>query len=237
MIFASRSNFDFRVRVTLATSARSGGIVMRFLLPITIVSALAGALFAAGPPAQAGGANQVHKVVVRPVTAAGTPSPGWQVTRERGSTVSCAGAAAAAVSNDIVQCFPAVEYLPSCWTSHHHTVLCLRDATRHQLVRIRYTGSIDSVAAPKHPSPQDMRLTGGQKCEIRVGGAWAQLPTHPHWDGFYSCHSGDVYGPAKGDGIVRGTQPWTVRIWTSGTQHHVVLRQVGTAYFVGTRHA
>src|SRR5262245_47363540 len=95
-----------------------------------------------------------HRVVVRPVDRQGDPVHGWTVTRQHGSKVSCSGASAAAVSKNIVECFPAAEYLPSCWKSRHHTVLCLRDATRHQLVRVRYAGTIAAVAAPKHPSPQ-----------------------------------------------------------------------------------
>ena len=44
---------------------------------------------------------------------------------------------------------------------------------------------------------------GGQQCDVRVGGAWGTLPSHPHWVGFYSCAHGSVYGPASGDGIDR----------------------------------
>jgi hypothetical protein len=210
---------------------------MRVSLAVAVISTLAAGVLAAmaGPSATAAaGQSHTHRVVVRPVDRHGDPVAGWTVTRERGSTVTCDGAAAAAVSRNIVACFPAAEYLPSCWKSQHHTVLCVRDATRHQLVRIRYSGKVAPVSAPKHPSPQDLRLSGGQKCQIRVGGAWAQLPSHPHWVGFYSCHSGNVYGPAKGDGIRRSGSDWTVQLWLTGTKQDVVTRDVRTAYFVGT---
>ncbi|MBO0845594.1 MAG: hypothetical protein J2P22_09285 [Nocardioides sp.] len=210
---------------------------MRVSLAITLVSALAAGVLAAtvAPSATASaGHPHTHRVVVRPVDRSGHPVAGWTVTRERGTSVSCGGASASAVNRNIVACFPSADYLPSCWKSRHHTVLCVRDATRHKLVRIRYTGSIGSVSAPRHPSPQDLRLTRGQKCEIRVGGAWSQLPSHPHWVGFYSCRSGNVYGPAKGDGINRSNPVWTVHMWLNGTKRHVVTRGVGTAYFVGT---
>jgi hypothetical protein len=211
---------------------------MRLVVPLVLAGTVVTGALAFGGTATAhptsDRSTQTHRVVVRPVDRHGRPVTGWTVTRERGSTVSCGGAAAAAVSHNIVECFPTAEYLPACWKSQHHTVLCVRDATRHQLVRIRYSGSIGSVAAPKHPSPQDLRLAAGQKCEIRVGGAWAQLPSHPHWDGFYSCRNGDVYGPAKGDGIDRSAPVRSVHLWLTGTRHHVVTRRVGTAYFVGT---
>jgi hypothetical protein len=210
---------------------------MRLVVPIAVVSALAGALFAAAAPsAQAGSASHTHRVVVRPVDSHGNPVAGWRVTRERGTTVDCGGHAAAAVNRNIVECFPAAEYLPSCWKSQHHTVLCLRDATEQKLVRIRYTGSIAPVRAPRHPSPQNFRFVGGEKCEIRVGGAWGQLPTHPRWEGFYSCPTGSVYGPARGDGIDRSAPLWTAHVWRTGTKHSVVTRGIATAYFVGTQH-
>jgi hypothetical protein len=211
---------------------------MRLVIPLVLAGTVVAGALAIGGSATAhptsDRSTRTHRVVLRPVDRHGDPVQGWKVKRERGTSVSCGGAAAAAVSRNIVECFPTAEYLPACWKSSHHTVLCVRDATRHQLVRIRYSGSIGSVSAPKHPAPQDLRLTGGQKCEIRVGGAWAQLPTHPHWVGFYSCRSGSVYGPAKGDGVDRSASVWTVQLWLSGTKHHVVTRDVGTAYFVGT---
>jgi hypothetical protein len=211
---------------------------MRLVVPVALVAtAVAGTLAVGGAATAhqtADRATHTHRMVIRPVDRHGHPVAGWQVTRERGVEVSCGGAAAAAVNKNIVECFPAAEYLPSCWRSHRHTVLCLRDATRRQLVRIRYTGSIASASAPSRPSPQELRLTGGQKCEIRVGGAWGQLPSHPRWLGFYSCDTGDVYGRANGDGIDRRDAIWTVHLWLSGTKQHVVTRHVAKAYFVGT---
>jgi hypothetical protein len=211
---------------------------MRLVTPLVLAATVVAGALSLGGTATAHTTSDrdgTHRVVVRPVDRHGHAAPGWKVTREQGSKVSCDGVAAAAVNKNIVTCFPSAEYLPSCWKSHHRTVLCLRDATRKELVRIRYSGTIASVSAPKRPSPQDLRLAGGQKCQVRVGGAWGQLPTHPRWDGFYSCHSGDVYGPARGDGIDRSSPLQSVHLWLTGTKQHVVTRDVATAYFVGTR--
>jgi hypothetical protein len=180
--------------------------------------------------------SHTRHVVVRPVDASGQAGPGWTVHRMRGTTADCSGSAAAAVDPGIYACFPSAAYLPACWPSSHHTVLCLRDARVHTLVRVPYAGSLGTVSAPKRPSPQDLTLGRGQHCTIRVGGAWAPLPTHPRWVGFYSCAHGSVYGSARGDGIIRSTTPWTVHLWRSGTAHRVVTRSVATAYDVGTHH-
>jgi len=204
--------------------------------PVVLVVALAVGLFGAMSSSASGrdAATRTHRVVVRPVDSAGHAVSGWTVTREKGVTVQCDGPAPAAVDDGIGICFPAAEYLPACWKSHHRTVLCLRDARAKELVRLRFSGRFATPTAPKHPSPQDLVLAHGQACSIRVGGAWGVLPTHPNWLGYYSCRHGSVYGPARGDGVDRSAKQWTVRIWKSGTKHRVVHRSVATAYFVGT---
>jgi hypothetical protein len=203
----------------------------------TTVITLAGTLATSGAAA----AHQTHdrssptqRVVVRPVDASGHARSGWSVHRMKGLTVDCDGSAAAALDDGIYACFPTAAYLPACWPSQHHTVLCLRDARSDKLVRVRYRGSLGAAAAPDQPSPQDLDLTGGQTCDLRVGGAWGTLPTHPSWVGFYSCTHGSVYGPPSGDGVDRAAQPWTVHVWKSGTAHQVVRRSLANAYFVGT---
>ena len=211
---------------------------MRIAIPLAAVAALAAGLIAtAAPTALAGvqaGPAHTHRVVVRPVDKSGKAVSGWTVTSQKGLTVSCSGAAAASVSTGILECYPTVDYLPACWKSTNHTALCLRNARKHSLVRVTYRGSWAAAAAPKRPSPQDLTLGQGQPCQLRIGGAWGVLPSHPEWQGFYSCSKGSVYGPAKGDGINRAHQPWTVHLWKSGTKQDVVVRQVATAYYVGT---
>jgi hypothetical protein len=210
---------------------------MRLITASTLAALLAAGTLAAVTTVAARAGDvpaHTHRVVVRPVDASGHPVSGWTVAREHGVSVTCDGAAPAAVDDGITACYPTAEYLPACWKSHHHTVLCLRDARKQHLVRVRYTGSFGSPTAPKHLSPQDLDLVHGQACEIRFGGAWGQLPSHPNWLGFYSCATGSVYGPASGDGINRTDPVWTVHVWKSGTRDRVVTRGVGSAYFVGT---
>lgn len=172
--------------------------------------------------------------VVRPVTAAGTPAAGWTVHRERGRA-SCDGAAVSAVRAGIVSCSPSAAYLPACWRSGHHTVLCLRNPLEHTLVRMRYVGAFPQVAKPATPTPLAMRLFDGHTCRLRVGGAWATPKDHPRWVGYYSCDDGgDVYGPRRDDGVIRTHPLWWVReVYDLTTVQHRALR---TAYLVGTAH-
>ncbi len=214
---------------------------MRLVVPLALVPALAAGALALGGVAAGHAATpstavaHTHRVVVRPVNAAGNPASGWTVTRERGLTVSCGDPAPAAVDDGISECFPSAAYLPACWKSHHHTALCLRDPRVRKLVRVRYDGAFGSPTAPARPSPQALDLWGGQHCTIRVGGAWGQLPSHPTWVGFYSCTHGSIYGPPTGDGVNRHHPVWTVHLWKAQTRDTVVLRGVRTAYVVGTR--
>jgi hypothetical protein len=205
------------------------------LLAATASAALAVSALVSGSVAGATGAtSHTHRVVVRPVDATGHAVSGWTVHRERGVSVQCDGPAPAAIDDGIGACLPSAQYLPACWKSHHHTALCLRNARTQKLVRVRYTGAFGSPTAPDRATPQDLDLAGGQRCAIRVGGAWGQLPSHPSWLGFYSCAKGSVYGPASSDGINRRHPLWTVYVWKSGTKQRVVTRGVGTAYYVGT---
>jgi hypothetical protein len=215
---------------------------MRPVVPLAVAAALAaGALSlataASAHPDGSGVAGRdvptTQRVVVRPVDATGHAVAGWSVSRERGFTVSCAGAARAAVDDDILLCSPSAVYAPACWKSRHHTTLCLRDARTRKLVRLRYSGSFEPATALGRPSPQDLDLGSGAACDIRVGGAWGQIPSHPNWVGFYSCPKGDVYGPLSGDGVNRHHPRWTVHLWNEHTDR-ITTRGVRTAYYVGT---
>lgn len=216
---------------------------MRRILPlsVTLVAAIAAALAAASLVAVGAHASghpdarrpATRTEVVRPVDAAGHPVKGWAVTREKGSA-SCSGSSPAAVSDDIVTCYPTAFYLPACWTSTRHTVLCVRDARKQKLVRVHYQGTIKPVTAPTQPSPLNMDLGNGERCSLRIGGAWGTLPSHPSWMGFASCTGGSVYGPGNGDGINRSHVRWTVHEWRNGTKQVVDRRGVNTAYVVGT---
>lgn len=169
--------------------------------------------------------------VVRPVTAAGRPAAGWTVHKESGSA-DCWGASTAAVDDGITTCGPSAAYLPSCWKSRRHTVLCVRDVATRKLVRVHYSGAYPTATAPARPTPQRLVLRTGSACQVRVGGAWGPAPGHPYWVGFYSCESGSVYGPMKSGGVNMSHPLWWVHLLKNDGD--IVTRGVRRAVFVGT---
>src|SRR3954469_4948617 len=204
-----------------------------FALGATALAAVA--IGVGSPPAHASIATQ--RVVVRPVHANGTPVHGYTVTREdEGSGFLCRNASWSAVDPNIYFCGWSASNTVSCWKSTNHTVLCLRDPRVKQLVRIRYDGTITHVAARRRPSPQELLLGIGNKCLIRIGGAWASPPAQPTWVGWYFCwgHFGDVYGPRGGDGINRSHSQWTVYTTDPIRTRTITTRRVAIAYYVGT---
>jgi hypothetical protein len=201
-------------------------------MSVLLVALVAGAALTAvpGEPARASAPDHTRRTVVRPVTEDGRAATGWTVRREP-ITADCWGASSAAVDDGIALCGPSAAYLPSCWKSRRRTALCLRDVTSKELVRVRYRGTYPDVTAPEHRTPQGLRLVNGQSCTIRIGGAWGTVPGHPTWVGFFSCTTGDVYGPPDGDGINRRRAVWRVHlVKADGT---VVTRRVRRATYVG----
>lgn len=184
------------------------------------------------------GATLPHtqRVVVRPVHADGTPVAGYTVSHEHVNGFSCSsGASSNAVDPNIRYCGFSVTYTVACWKSTDHTVLCLRNPRRHELVRIRYVGAFRPVAAPRRPSPQALDLFNGGYCLVRGGGAWGSVPGHPNWYGTYGCRHVSIWGPER-DGIDRSVNPWRVHTVSSytGAPSSIVNRRVKTAYYVGT---
>jgi hypothetical protein len=211
---------------------------MRRASLLLVLASLLGVPALAGPAtasfsSTARRAEPTATVVVRPVTAAGAPAPGYRVRRVRHVFVSCAGPALAAVDAGIVECFPTAAYLPSCWKSVRHTVLCLRDPRRHVLLRVRYAGGLHPEPALAVPAPQLLVLGSGPACSIRIGGAWGTVPGHPRWVGYYACDRGTIWGPADDRrGVDRSEPTWMVH-WAN-RRLRLADRAVRTAYLVGT---
>lgn len=188
--------------------------------------------------APGGVSDATRVVVIRPVTAAGLPAPGYtaKVESDLGTMpMNCDTVGSpAAVSNGITQCGASAAYLPVCWKSTNNTALCLRYATDKVLIRITYSGAWGAPKKPSRPSPLGMTLADGDRCQIRIGGAWGYVPSHPGWVGFASCDKGaDVYGPPNGDGINRANPSWSVSLY-NGSTRKVTTQQVSVAYEVGT---
>ncbi|MFB9315563.1 hypothetical protein [Nocardioides plantarum] len=208
------------------------------LVLVTLASTLTGtSATAASRTSTASKAVPATKVVyVRPVTSSGRPASGWTVTRESGS-VSCDGPSPSAVNPGITSCYPTAYGLAACFKSSGHTVLCVRDATSRSLVRIAYQGTYPKVNAPARPTPANLVLSDGRRCQVRTGGAWSSPAQHPDWVGFSSCTShASTYGSGLGNGIDARKPAWTVRLWRTSADpdgRDLLTRRVVTAYVVG----
>lgn len=179
---------------------------------------------------------------MRPVHRDGAPVRGYQVARENaGSGFTCTLPSPVSVSSGVAWCGSSADATMACWKSRHHTVLCLRDPRVHTLVRIRYSGTFRPGPRVQHPEPQALTLRRHGDCDVRIGGAWDRVATHPNWVGYYACsHGTAVYGPHKlSGGIDRSVNPWRVHllVYRGGyTPADQVIRtdRVAVAYYVGT---
>jgi hypothetical protein len=205
----------------------------RILSTITLAALTLGLSVVAATAATAAPATQ--KIVVRPVHSNGHPVTGYKVSTEKISGFTCdEGSSPVAVDPDISFCGFSATYTVACWKSTNHTALCLRNPLTKALVRIRYQGAFNKVAAPKHPSPEELRLGNSSLCSIRDGGAWGAPKQHPDWIGYDSCAKGAVYGPDTGDGIDRTHAAWTVHVFGGSLKGPGKVETVTKAYYVGT---
>jgi hypothetical protein len=182
------------------------------------------------------------KIVVRPVHSDGHPVRGYTVVRENhGSDFTCTFHSPVSVDSGVAWCGASADATIACWKSQHHTVLCLRDPRVHKLVRIHYSGTFRAGHRVKHPEPEALDLRRRGHCDVRIGGAWGTVATHPNWVGYYSCsHGAAVYGPQRlSGGIDRSVNPWRVHLLSyrggTGASDQVIRTdRVAVAYYVGT---
>jgi hypothetical protein len=201
-------------------------------LALAVATVATGLVVGAGSAGAA--ATHTRKIVIRPVHADGRPVRGYTVKHESIPGFTCLDTSPVAVDRNIRYCGFSATYTVACWKSRNHTVLCLRDPWIKELVRIRYSGRFRPAAAPAHPVPQALRLSTGNQCWVRDGGAWGWVNGHPHWYGAYGCRHGDVYGP--NDGINESVQPWRVHLVVNAglPNQRIHDLKVAKAFFVGT---
>lgn len=181
-------------------------------------------------------------IVVRPVTSTGHIASGFTLQGEPKGAVDCSSKSPSpgAIDKNIELCSPSSEYAIACWNAAlAHHVLCMRQLRTKNVVRIPRTGAFANtpIAPPSLRAPLTIKLADGDICTIRDGGAWSQLPGHPHLFGTYGClHAGAVWASLTQQhfGIDMSHPLWTVRTAHFGgsvlTTHHVVK-----AWFVGTK--
>jgi hypothetical protein len=210
-------------------------------LPVVFL-ALIGVGATAGASAVPASHASTTRVVVRPVTKTGHAAANYTVHTERTGSVNCSFAepSPGAVSRNIEFCSPSVEQAVACWKSAAaHRVLCIRNPGSHNLVRIPRSGKFarTKLAPRVQRAPLLIVLRDGTRCDIRDGGAWSTLKSHPNWVGRYSCdHHGDVWSPATAthNGVNESKPSWTVRTAARTGKGPVTVRPIARAYFVGT---
>lgn len=210
---------------------------------LAIVFTLAGATIGT-VSTQAASTSATKRIVVRPVTSAGTPAPGVLVTSDqKAGSVDCSTRepSPGAVSSNIEFCTPSAAYAVACWKSATpRQVLCSRDPRSGRVFSLPRTGSFAStgLAGRSKRAPLMIVLGNGKTCSIRDGGAWSSLKAHPNWFGTYSC-SGEtaVWSPPKAthSGINESRPTWTVHVGSISGNGPVTIRTVRRAYFVGTK--
>jgi hypothetical protein len=183
------------------------------------------------------------RIVVRPVTEAGTPAPGVLVTSDqKAGTVDCRTRepSPGAVSRDIEFCTPSAAYAIACWKSATpRQVLCSRDPRSGRVWSLPRTGAFapTGLAGKRKRTPLMLVLGNGRTCSIRDGGAWGSLKQHPQWYGTFSCDgSAAVWSPASAphSGVNESRSTWTVHVGSISGNGPVTIRTVRKAYFVGT---
>jgi hypothetical protein len=179
-------------------------------------------------------------VVLRPVTRSGRPAPGYTVTDEKTSTITCGPTAepsAVAVDGNILACSPSAAYAVACWKDPAPSMaICFRDPWSKELARMPAEGSFSTATAPSQAQPLGLLLSDGEHCRIRDGGSWSALDQHPDWYGTYFCTSGRVlWGQGSSTGINRSSPRWTVNEALATGSGPLTTVRVLKAYFIGTQ--
>jgi hypothetical protein len=180
------------------------------------------------------------QVVIRPVSSTGQPAPGFTVADGGGPVYCSRDPSPGAVDPNIETCGPAAAYVVACWhAAAVGKVLCTRDPSEHSLVSFTGAGGFVPTTAlpPEQRAPLLLVLDDGTRCQIRVGGSWSKLKSHPDWLGTYGC--GGVTAAweppnALHGGVDESTPSWTVKTASMAGTGPLVTRHVRMAYFVGT---
>ncbi|MCX5045025.1 hypothetical protein OG921_17805 [Aldersonia sp. NBC_00410] len=182
--------------------------------------------------------RDTRTTVLEPVDADGFPARGWRVDPGRtGGSIDCSypESSPSAVSDDIVRCTPNAAAADTCFAADDPgQALCLIDPFSNTVVEYAVAGAIAAVTAPADPRPIGLVLDNGDKCRLRVGGAWSAPESHPDYVGYYSCDAaGDaaIWGPPEGGGIDESASQWSVEYgWITG---QLTTQRVVEAFYTG----
>lgn len=174
--------------------------------------------------------------VVRPVTSAGTPAPGWHATTQD-LTITCAPASPSPVSitAGVAFCSPSAASALACWPSPGAHALCLADVESKALNRFPVAGAFPLPPAAADPGPLSLELTDGSTCDYRDGGTGARLDANPSWVIYYYCSGNQAaFAPPDSSAVDTGDPLWTVAVASADGTGAVRTVGVVAATFVGT---
>jgi hypothetical protein len=207
-----------------------------------VLGAMAALALSVAVAAQPAGATVTFtsRTYIRPVTSTGHPASGFTLHSEPNGSVDCTAnvPSPAAINANIDFCSPSAEYAVACWKSAVPArALCFRNVLTKDVYRIPRTGAFHptTLAPTQFRAPLAMKLTNGDLCTIRSGGAAGSLTGHPNLFTTYFCvHSGEIWAStsARHLGVNEAHPLWTVQTAPAGN-HALVTRHVLRAWFVG----
>jgi serine/threonine-protein kinase len=171
------------------------------------------------------------------VGANGQPVNGYSEVPAGGGTQlgGCDRASAAAVSENIYNCYPSAAGADVCWPSPPASMLCMTNPWDKEVRRFPYdTSLLTTMQPPATPEPFALTLDNGTHCQWITGGA--RRGRNDGYVPFYACGADStaaVLGDAgsQTDPINRSKPLWTVTFEQPGFQTQV--RSVTTAWFAG----
>ena len=177
-------------------------------------------------------AAETRIVVVRPVTAQGTPAAGYSVSAEQVEAVERCHASPYMRESGVYECSPSAANAVACMKSTHGTLLCLFSTDSHMLHRVRPTDALPAVTAPADPVPLGLSLTSRVRCTAYYNGT---NPTAGRLFAVYGCsqHVG-IFAANFQHPFDVSTAQWTAHLFNADGSGAERRGYVQTAYYVGT---
>jgi hypothetical protein len=177
-------------------------------------------------------AAETRIVVVRPVTAQGTPAAGYSVSAERVEAVEKCHASPYMRESGVYECSPSAANAVACMKSTHGTLLCLSSIAKHMLYRVRPTDALPAVTAPADPLPLGVSLTSRARCTAYYNGT---NPTVGRLFAEYECsHQVGIFTANFQHPFDVSTAQWTAHLFNADGSGAERRGYVHIAYYVGT---
>lgn len=156
--------------------------------------------------------SSTEVVTIAPLDDSGEPGSEYTIVHEM-REVECHSPSPSAVDADIVWCGTTADSANVCWVKPDRTsLLCGVSPWDKQLRELYSAGKVQKMKPEAEPKPWAMELTGGDKCQARIGGAVDPLPFELIH--MYYCEKSDriiVSGPGV-KLVEKSSAKWTVQV-------------------------